>query len=258
VMHTALDLVRQAARWLESPVVISAPTRRLSPEPPPTIGTSDVPWAFGARGGVLALSSAGHIACWPRPASHSSTPGGGSTSVRRLHQPLGLPAQLHVEEWVPMPEAYAGAPVLTSWLRVQVAVDLDIWQQRYRYADDAGNAGRGSRLEPAMAASLLLSAALSPGWWVGAQVGALATLMRLCTEPPRASSGAHPEYVLCRALCVLHSVGRKIRPLVRTLVRSGALNRRESDSVVVGVRPRLSGGAVSASLRPSVSEVSCE
>jgi len=61
--------------------------------------------------------------------------------------------------------------------------------------------------------------------------------MRLCTEPPRASSGAHPEYVpLSGSVCSTLRRQERFRPLVRLSCDLARLNRRESDSVVVGVQ----------------------
>jgi hypothetical protein len=89
-----------------------------------------------------------------------------------VHRPLSLPASLSVVEWGAFGVVGSGERALGRRVRVSAALDLGVWQHRWRYSR-AGSSDAGARLD--LAGLLHAEAAwrLSPSWRAGLTAGVL-------------------------------------------------------------------------------------
>lgn len=167
IIHATLGLIADIEADLLKPVQVPAvlPIPESSPALP-----------IVAHAAALALLSGGKVGILLAAAASAKWKLWQPTLGMLLHEPLMLPQTLSVTEW----GAYAGVgssgSVLAPWLTLDGVLALGIWQQRFSYADSAGNTGQGSSLDPMLLGRVGLCAILNPRWSVGAYVGGLATL----------------------------------------------------------------------------------
>jgi hypothetical protein len=70
-----------------------------------------------------------------------------------VHQPLGLPSELHIFEWGALAGLRAGTRALAPWLVLEAALGAGFLQERYRYSDPG--VGQDGVLEDGLATGSL-------------------------------------------------------------------------------------------------------